>query len=157
MTDIALHWDNQRFAAAMAISAGALASDDGLRTAIIVSLFSDARAAPDDSLPEANADRRGWWGDMVSPVTGWELGSRLWLLAREKQLVPVLARAESYARAALQWMVDDRVAAAFTVSASFPRVGWLALEISIDRPGGPARERYDFVWAATAEQLRIAA
>lgn len=63
MTDIALAWDNALFAADLAIEGGRLVTDDGLRTAILISLFTDARANDDDPLPEPGADRRGWWGD----------------------------------------------------------------------------------------------
>lgn len=156
MTDLALFWSNDDFAADIKIDAGKLLTDDGLRTAIIISLFTDARAANDDILPEAGADRRGYWGDIASPVAGWEMGSKLWLLAREKQVPSVLARARDYARAALAWMVEDQVASSVVVTATFPAKGWLGVTIEITRPDGPQRERYDFAWNATEQQLRAA-
>lgn len=154
MTDLALQWDNDSFGADLALDAGQLLVDDGLRTACIVSLFTDKRAGREDVLPEPDADRRGWWGDMLSPVPGWEMGCKLWLLSREKQLPSVLVRAESYARDGLQWMIEDQVAKTVTVKASFPARGWLGIAITIERPTGPARERYDFAWNATENQLR---
>jgi phage gp46-like protein len=154
MTDLALIWNDADFAADIGFDAGALLLDDGLRTAVIISLFTDARAAKDDPLPEPNTDRRGWWGDVLSPVTGWEIGSKLWLLSREKQLPSVLNRARDYAAAALAWMIADQIAAKIDVEARFPTRGWLALAIFITRPDGPARQRFDFAWNATEQQLR---
>lgn len=154
MTDLALFWSNDDFAADVKIDAGKLLTDDGLRTAIIISLFTDARAANDDVLPEAGTDRRGYWGDIASPVAGWEMGSKLWLLAREKQRPSVLARARDYAQAALAWMVEDQVASSVVATATFPTRSALGITIEITRPDGPQRERYDFAWNATEQQLR---
>ncbi|RJX19022.1 MAG: hypothetical protein C4575_09340 [Desulforudis sp.] len=85
----------------------------GLTTAVIVSLFTDRRAEDDDVLPDsANGDKRGWWGDLVSPeVEGDRIGSRLWLLEREKTTPETLIRAREYIEQALEWLVDDGVAA----------------------------------------------
>ncbi len=60
------------------------------------------------------------------------LGSRLWLLAREKQLPAVMRKAEAYARQALQWLIDDGIAASVSVTASSPQRGWLWLDILVD-------------------------
>lgn len=86
--------------------------DEGLETAVIISLFTDRRANFDDILPNSsNRDFRGWWGDLASPlIEGDQIGSRLWLLEREKTLKTVLVRAKQYAEEALQWMIEDRIA-----------------------------------------------
>lgn len=122
-----------------------LATDDGLETAVVVSLFTDRRAEADDRLPAAGEDRRGWWGDAAPDLPDDRIGSRLWLLSREKQLPEVLARAEEYARQALAWLVEDGVAGRVSVVASAPRPGTLALAVAIDRPGAGAR-RFEYVW-----------
>ncbi|WP_324606427.1 phage GP46 family protein [Xenorhabdus nematophila] len=67
--------------------------------------FTDRRALDSDELPAgAGTDRRGWWGDTFNTRS---IGSRLWLLAREKQLSAVLHRAKAYADEALAWLIDD--------------------------------------------------
>jgi len=149
MTDIALAWDNDRWRADIGVAAGDLARDDGLRTAVIISLFTDAPARDDDPLP-APDDRRGWWGDAIAETPGDVTGSRLWLLRREKKLASVLVRARDYALEALQWMIATGIAAAIEVDASAPRDGVLALSVTIIRPSGPGRQTYDFLWEATA-------
>ncbi|MEG2173151.1 MAG: phage GP46 family protein, partial [Desulfovibrionaceae bacterium] len=37
--------------------------DDGLTRAVVISLFSDARALTDDILPDGSVSRRGFWAD----------------------------------------------------------------------------------------------
>lgn len=146
MTDVALCWDAEAATADLSLVDGDLATEAGLRTAVIVSLFTDRRARPDDRLPQEGGDRRGWWGDVAVGEADDEIGSRLWLLSREKQTLQVVARAREYAQEALGWMLRDRVAAAVEVEAEITRPGVLGLSVIITRPDGPGRERFDFVW-----------
>jgi len=126
-----------------------LATDEGLQTAVILSLFTDRRADDSDPLPIGQTDRRGWWGDTLPDVAEDKLGSRLWLLEREKEQTSVLIRAEEYAREALQWLLDDRVAAQVDVTAEVPRSGVLGLAIAIHRPRlDPVAYRFTSTWAA---------
>jgi len=118
-----------------------LESDEGLETAIIISLFTDRRALSDDPLPDPNSiDRRGWWGDLVSPaVEGDQIGSKLWLLERSKTLESVLQRAQEYAQESLQWLIDDQVAAKVAVSAQRQGVvgnDRLALGVEVHKKDG---------------------
>lgn len=134
-----------------ALASLGLAADDGLETAVILSLFTDRRAEADDVIPDGTRDRRGWWADAYpgSGSEGDKIGSRLWLLHREKQLPSVLARAEEYAREALQWLLDDGVAEHVEVTASIPRAGILGLVIRITRPRSPTVQfRFDAFWGA---------
>lgn len=147
MSDLALRWDGH--AADLAVEADDLVRDDGLETAVILSLYTDRRADDGDVLPDGGTDRRGWWGDAVPPVEGDRIGSRLWLLSREKEADQALRRAEEYAREALQWLVDDRVAERVEVAAEIPESGRLALNVVIHRPKAePVRYRFDHIWAA---------
>ncbi len=117
--DVGLTWDSDLLEADFTFANNDLVSDDGLRTAVLVSLFTDRRARDDDELPDTNLnDRRGWWGDKASSVDEEdEIGSRLWLLEREKTETEVVVRARQYTEEALQWMIDDGVAATVTVTA----------------------------------------
>lgn len=146
MSDIALFWDAEAVAADLSLVDGDLATEAGLKTAVILSLFTDRRARPDDRLPQEGADRRGWWGDVAGRDADDEIGSRLWLLSREKQTAQVVAKAREYALEALAWMLRDRVAVSIEVEAEITRPGVLGLGIAITRPDGPGRERFDFVW-----------
>ena len=123
-----------------------LADDDGLATAVIISLWTDRQANADDVLP-SGTDRRGWWGDELSATAGDKIGSRLWLNDSAKQLASVLLQDRAYAIEALQWLIDDGVASAVDVVASNPRTGVRALAVAITRPGRPvARYQVSRFW-----------
>lgn len=154
--DLRLVWAG--LASDCAMLDGDLAAESGLETAVILSLFCDARAREDDVIPDGTGYRRGWWADSVAPLASGGLtvredaaaahdriGSRLWLLSREKQLPEVLRRAKDYAEEALAWLIDDGVARRVSVTPSVPRQGWLWLDISIDlADGGEYRQGLDF-------------
>ncbi|MDE1905021.1 MAG: phage GP46 family protein [Rhodospirillales bacterium] len=147
---MALVWNTGAGEADLAIAAADLATDDGLETAVILSLFCDAPAQPGDAIPDGSGDRRGWWGDL--PVSGADsggtadhVGSRLWLLERALQVPDTLRRAEVYAREALQWMIDDGVAGSVVASASFPALGQMALSVTIGQEGSAAV--FDYAWS----------
>jgi len=147
MGDIALRWDV--YAADLAIEAGDLAIDDGLETAVILSLFTDRRARASDQLPDGQIDRRGWWGDVRPPVADDLCGSRLWLLGREKETSTVLERAREYATEALTWLILDGVAAAVDVVAEFVSAGVLGLHVAIQRPSSDTVDfRFELAWSA---------
>lgn len=144
MSDIRTLWRD--LGGEWSITGPSLANDDGLETAVVLSLFTDRLAEEGDTSVEPTG-RRGWWGDAYPEVEGDLIGSRLWLLAREKQLPAVLARAELYAREALQWLVDDGVASAVAVLAEVSKPGVLGLAIDITRSGQPVlRYRFESFW-----------
>ena len=122
---------------------------DDLPRAVVNSLFSWRRAAVDDDLP-APGVRNGWWGDSYASITGDQFGSRLWLLARAKSTPQTLAAAQEYAQEALQWLIDDGVAARVAVLAEYQGLNnaMLAMAITIYRHDGQPRElRFDNVWS----------
>jgi phage gp46-like protein len=124
----------------------ALAADADLATAVVLSLFSDRTANPDDQIWDGGG-HRGWWGDAYSR---FPLGSRLWLLHREKQTDLTRVRAEIYARESLTWMVADGVASAVEVRAEWAELGRLDLFVDIIRPSGL---RTGFRWALVWGQV----
>lgn len=145
MSDLALVWSDD--GGDLAYENGDLVLESGLLSAALVSLFSDRRARADDALPGDATDLRGWWADVYAHVTGDQIGSRFWLLSREKQLDQVLQRAQDYAREALGWMIEDGVAAKVDAVASAPRTGVLRLVISIYRRDGSVESgQYDSLW-----------
>ena len=126
-----------------------LTEDDGLESSVIISLFTDRRANADDVIPDGSKDLRGWWGDDFADVKNDKIGSRLWLLSREKQLRIVLVRAQQYAEESLKWLIDDGVAESVEVVATNPRMGILALDVAITRPQHPVKQfRFDTFWSA---------
>ncbi|VXC68432.1 conserved hypothetical protein [Pseudomonas sp. 8Z] len=147
MGDLALAWTDS--GADLVFEGGDLATDDSLLTATIISLMSDRRARADDQLPEGGRDRRGFWGDAWAVVPGDQLGSRLWLLGREKELPETVRRAREYAEEGLAWMIKDGIAARVDVTASVPRRGMLGLSVAIHKLDGNIENfQYEFIWDA---------
>ncbi|MGC6028796.1 phage GP46 family protein [Enterobacter kobei] len=124
------------------VVSGDLQQGNDLQTAIYISLFTDRLARDDD--PIDGTDRRGWWAD-----TGEEypIGSRLWLLRRQKLTVQVAGKAEDYCREALQWLLDDKVVSTVSVQSriAYPRT--LLLGIAWQEPGKAMQSvKYSWVW-----------
>jgi phage gp46-like protein len=130
---IALEWNDKFQTADLVGTATGLATDNSLRTAILISLFTDARARTDDKLPSGESERRGWVGDTLSE-DGDRIGSRLWLLRRAKQTEETRRRAIDYTREALEWIVKRGVGRAVEVSAEWIATGRLGIAIAVVLP-----------------------
>ncbi len=145
--DVALEFDTQAREADLVLFGADLKPDESLRTALLISLFSSARASVDARLPADDEDRRGWWGDTIAEVTGDLIGSELWLLRREKLTDRLAARAERTCEAALFWLVQDGIATGVTVTSEIQKPDRLALQIIVERPDA-SRVEFDFalVW-----------
>lgn len=133
---------------------GDIALDNGLETAVILSLFCDARAEPSE-LPPGVSDRRGWCADALNE-DGDRIGSKLWLLSREKVIPETIRRAREYCEQALAWMVKDGVASAVKVESERYGLEGIAVEVDVYKPDGSSA-RFDYVWSAIGVARRIAA
>ena len=80
--------------------------EDGFDTALYASLFTDARA-PANLVPVPE-HRRGWMGDIVSPVEGRSLGGLLWLVDQRRLTQDTLNDSISYARKSVKWFIEDK-------------------------------------------------
>ncbi len=126
-----------------------LAEDSGLKTAVVLSLFTDRLAENDDELPDGTTNRRGVWTDTFATVDGDLQGSRLWLLSRSKQQQAVVNKAMEYAEEALKWLIDDGIAKEVNVEAAAIASGVLALGIEIVKPGGETVGfKFENLWEA---------
>ncbi len=140
MTDIAIVFNPATASFDYAMDGPQLLQDDGLSTAILLSWFCDKRAEPGDVLPEeqpgpfglnhkSGGDRRGWWGDFMTPaavgilpggsypVPAFRLGSRFWLFRRRTITPQLINEIQAEAVDCLSWMVDDGIASKVTATA----------------------------------------
>lgn len=109
--------------------------DNSLTTAIIISLFTDARVNY----------QRGWWGNDFGQS---ELGSRLWTLSRSKQLFEILDDAQVYAEQALQWLIEDNHVLGIDVSATNPEHSVLLLTVVVTLFDGQIEQRtFSTTWS----------
>jgi len=121
--------------------------EDGFRTAVTISLFTDMRVTKDEI--DSGQSQRGWWGDVISDITADQIGSKLWLLDRQKQTEDTRIQAEEYASTALQWMIDGEIAESVSVTASYPTRGILFIEVFIQKPNGEKLNyAFDNAWKA---------
>ena len=87
---------------------------DNLSRAVVISLFTWQRASQSDEVD--NDQRMGWWGDTFAENKGDKIGSKLWLLLRQKITDETLNRAQEYAFDALKWLIDDGICSDITVN-----------------------------------------
>jgi len=106
-----------------------LSFGNDLATAVIISLFTDAQAGPDDTIPDNTSDPRGWWGGPI--------GSRIWLYADRGKATPDLpGQVQQAAAEALQWMIDDGVATSIDTAAAYFGAGQMMLTVTVHRGNG---------------------
>jgi phage gp46-like protein len=143
------------------LPAGDLDDRQALATAVLLALGTDRLADRADILPDPDSsDRAGWWGDLDAEEIwgGWPIGSRLWLLKRDKienpgsQRGATVTRAEHYIREAIQPFIDLKIASRMDVSAS--RVGRDRIDAVVRLYRGPQLAielRYELLWDELVE------
>jgi phage gp46-like protein len=146
MTDIAIVWDTAKARGDWQIVNGDLKAGSDLESAVLLSLFTDARASDDYVLPAGDDDPRGWWG---TDYIGYEIGSRLWQYKRAKKAantnLPASIQAECLR--ALQWLYDSGVAAGIAVTADWITPTAIGIAIVIAQPTGkPKNFTYSWAW-----------
>lgn len=121
---------------------GELGEDRTLETAVLISLFTDARVS-DLELPQGVDDKRGFWADALTENDN--TGSKIWALSRSKQTPESLALLETYAKDSLEWMIEDGVASGVSVIAEYDELNRAVATIQITRPRGET-SRFSLVW-----------
>lgn len=133
----------------------ALQLEETLQTAIIISLFTDRRAGPDDKLPLNQTDRRGWVGDEFAaegPTSRRdEWGTLLWLVYTGKVTDDVPGFAQFTCQEGLSWLVRAGIASRVVVTAQ-----WSGDRLVV-RPqiyqADQASPVYDVLWGTSIRKL----
>ena len=115
-------------------------SRDWLHQAVVISLFSDARLADNELMPDNTDDRRGHWGDMFLPADSDSLGSLLWTLYREKLTPAVTNRARDLCIEALAWMLKTSWVIAIGVDTEKLHNDKLAIRVTLTQPNNQQLE-----------------
>jgi phage gp46-like protein len=146
MADISTVWVPLEARGDWQLAGADLLSGNDLDTAVYISLFSDQLASADDIIPDGTTDRRGWWGDEGETVP---IGSKLWLLSRSTLTTAVALLAQNYITEALQWLIDDGVAASVSVTTQIQTPSMLGAVIQIFKTGStqPVTLKYSWAWA----------
>jgi phage gp46-like protein len=96
-----------------------------LVTAVTIAFCTDRLAETSDSLPiPGSTDRKGWWGDdgAAEIWNGWPVGSRFWLMVRDKITDSnysggaSTSKALAFANECLQPFVDAEIISEFDVT-----------------------------------------
>jgi phage gp46-like protein len=123
-----------------------LQTGNDLETTILISLFTDREANPDDVIPDGTTDPRGWVGDLGQD---YKIGSRIWLLDRAKQDATTLQAANDYINEALQWLIDDGVVGSFDVLTEWTRASMLGAQVVAHKNDGTTIPmNFSWVWKA---------
>jgi phage gp46-like protein len=143
MGDVRIVFDQTTFSGDFAMMGGDLEQGHELQTAVLISLFTDQTADPQDVLPPGQAaDPRGWWADTYE---GEQIGSRLWQVFWRIANQDTLNWINDTATKSLQWMIDDGVATAVTVSGQFLGKGKVGLSGVITEPSGK-KTPFSYAW-----------
>ncbi len=129
--DLQLNFNGVTLQSEIATKGGDAVICDDLTTSVLVSLFTWRRAEEGDILPHWASSKMGWWGDQVNPIADDQIGSKLWLISREKITPQTMQRAKQYAEEALQWMIEDRIAKSVNVEVEQTDINSLALTVII--------------------------
>ncbi len=129
----------------LALDGGDLGREQGLRTALVCSLFSDAAADIEDLEP--GEDGRGWWAQGEDGF-----GSLLWRLGRRSITSETVELARRGVESALAWLVREQIARGVTVRAERARgrADRIDVEVHIERSDS---SRWASAWAALAGEL----
>lgn len=151
-SDIKILWDDIYQEGDVEFLDEDLIREEGLSTAVLLSLFIDRRANDSDMLDDSD-DLRGWWGDgLDADTSGDQIGSRLWLLDRAKTTQENINNCKIYVEEALQWMLDDGVCADINVTVErygTPGNDRLAVQVQIlKKEGNTETIKYNDVWEA---------
>lgn len=147
LADLALTWSG--VSADLSMIDSDLASDTGMVTAALLSLFLDRRCEDDDEPSSGDVDdRRGWWADQFLAVEGDKYGSRNWLLDRSVLSNENKRKAEEYDREALAWFIEDSVVESIDVVIETTSSN-LFHALTFHRPGRePLSLRFAHVWGS---------
>lgn len=153
MPDIRTIWSPEQLAGDWLLqTGGTLLDDHDLATAVTIALFTDRTALADDRLPDGTTDRRGWWADAdAAEIWGADpIGSRIWLVSREKTTEATRQRIEDYARQALAFLTEDRIATRVDIVAEIvnPRGAndRIDLTVTVYRGTDPIPLRFEDLW-----------
>lgn len=142
MSDIALYLENNCFD--LKIEENDLVADEGLETAVAISLFTDKRVS-DEELPDLETNKRGWWGDMFPTEDLDKIGSRLWTLDRSKVNPETLSRMNELCKESLEWMKEDGISGEIAINSEYNESKHMITTIQISRPDEEI-ERFSVLW-----------
>lgn len=135
--NIALVWNEAEARGDWQVSGGRLLTGHLLRSAVLISLFTDRRV-DEPGAAGASDDPRGWWQDSFEAVP---IGSRLWTLRRRKiaDRAALVVEARDICQEALAWMIEAELVVALSIDVTLERPAAstvLRFLVRLQQPGG---------------------
>jgi phage gp46-like protein len=144
--DIKMIWNNNFLEGDLKLNKGDLEREEGLETAVFISLFTDRRADDEDEIDNVN-DKRGWWADNTMEN---KIGSKLWQYERIKTTTNDMIKVKAAIEESLQWLIDDEVAKEILVTTErFGSIGNDRIAVSIvikKSKGNEVAIKFDDLW-----------
>lgn len=149
MADIRVVWSPELMAGDWLLKGSGLDITREIPTALACAYFSDRLALPDDRLPYEESSRRGCWIDTDAAEIhgGWPIGSRIWLLSREKQLPETRARMIEYLREATDPFVEVGLFTHYDLECDWFGPGRLGAVVTCYGAFGSIAVRFEDLWA----------
>lgn len=151
MNDVSYIYDCQKGSLDIKIVDNDIFLGDDLQTAISISMFSEARTALpiETNTKESISVLSGWWADSFEDQP---LGSEAWIYRRAKITQETLeGLSEAYTNS-LQWLIDDGVVEALTVTAVKSETIPNTIEIVV-RVSKPQQQDETFKWEFAWEDV----
>lgn len=125
---------------------GDLKTINNFDTAIDMSVYCERRA--DETEQPVNYLRRGWWGNTLSEVEGYEIGSKLWQYYQSRLTQDTNNKVINVLQEALQWLVEDGHLQNIIVTSSISE-GKIQPKITLVRSNNEVESRSYKLWNNT--------
>lgn len=123
---------------------GDLQGTDSFNTALLMSLYCERRAGASEIADVSQ--RRGWWGNVLSRIPGFEIGSKFWLLNQARTTQNNLNYGITYLQDGFNWLVQQGYAKKVQVSGRIVNATGMNFTIQIftgiDKVGTPLFDQW---------------
>jgi phage gp46-like protein len=131
----------------LVIENGSIAGVEGLDTAILVSIYTDARA-PASTVSDPLM-RRGWVGNILNVNLERELGSILWIADTSRVDQNTLNYFNRETKACLKWMLDDGIVKNIIINSEIVDSKNIKVNISLIKLNQTEADKYSILWKNT--------
>jgi len=125
---------------------GDFTATEGLDTAVLASVLSDARAT--ESEVGLAANRGGWLGNLAPIMIGKQLGSLLWVLEQRRRTTDNLNLSVDAIQKSLDWLIENSIAKSVECSGVLSADGAI-ISVVITSLSGEVDSIYVPLWKAT--------
>jgi phage gp46-like protein len=140
MSQVLLVFDNATQESDLVLdSRGCIPLEGGIETTTLISTLTNRRARPSDKV----SSKEGWWGDLLADWPGDQIGSLLWLLAREVITPGTIRKMGLYTESANSWHVTDGLASGIAIEVERYDMEAIACRVVVKRPNDGA---FSIIW-----------